>query len=79
MSAKWVITASQFEDRWRQTRERIDALKALWTQEKPSFDGQYVAFDKLWSYPKPVQQPHPPIVLGTLDTPFGRSQVAQAR
>ena len=66
-----------FDDRWRQTRERIDAMKVLWTQEKPSFDGQYVAFDKLWLYPKPLQQPHPPIVLGTLDTPFGRSQVAQ--
>src|SRR5262249_33991300 len=42
-----------------------------------SFAGRFVRFDKLWLYPKPIQKPHPPIVLGTLDTPFGRAQVAK--
>ncbi len=67
----------EFADRWKQATERLDALKALWTQEQPRFEGRFVRFGPLWSYPKPVQQPHPPIVLGTLDTPFGRAQVAQ--
>jgi len=68
----------RFEDRWGETNERIAALKALWTEEQPSFSGQFVRFEKLWSYPKPVQRPHPPILLGTLDTPFGRAQVAKS-
>ena len=67
----------RFEDRWRETAERIEALKVLWREEQPSFAGQFVRFDKLWLHPKPLQRPHPPIVLGTLDTPFGRQQVAR--
>ena len=67
----------RFEDRWAETAERIAALKALWTEEQPSFSGKFVRFDPLWCYPKPIQKPHPPIVLGTLDTPFGRDKVAK--
>ncbi len=67
----------QFEDRWRQTAERLDALKVLWRDERARFAGQFVQFGESWCYPKPLQQPHPPIVLGTLDTPFGRQQVAR--
>jgi probable F420-dependent oxidoreductase len=67
----------QFEDRWKQATERLGALKVLWRDERARFAGQFVRFDELWSYPKPVQQPHPPVVLGTLDTPFGRQQVAK--
>jgi probable F420-dependent oxidoreductase len=67
----------EFADRWSQATERLEALKALWTEEEPRFAGRFVRFDSLWSYPKPLQRPHPPIVLGTLDTPFGRAQVAK--
>jgi len=67
----------EFADRWRQTVERVEALKAIWTQERASFSGEFVRFGPLWSYPKPVQTPHPPVLLGTLDTPFGREQVAR--
>ena len=67
----------EFADRWKQTAERLEAMKTIWTQERANFSGKFVRFDPLWSYPKPVQQPHPPIVLGTLDTPFGREQVAK--
>ncbi len=67
----------EFADRWKQAIERLDALKALWTQEQPRFAGEFVRFGPLWCYPKPLQQPHPPIALGTLDTPFGRAQVAK--
>ena len=45
-------------------REHILAMKALWTEEEASFDGEFVKFEPSWSYPKPVQKPHPPILLG---------------
>jgi probable F420-dependent oxidoreductase len=45
-------------------RERIEAMQAIWTQEEASFAGEHVAFDRIWSYPKPVQRPHPPILVG---------------
>jgi probable F420-dependent oxidoreductase len=67
----------RFEDRWAQLVERLDALKTIWREERPSFAGRFVEFAPLWQWPKPLQQPHPPIVLGTLDTPFGRAQVAR--
>ena len=67
----------EFGDRWKQAIERIEAVKAIWTQERASFSGRYVRFGPMWQYPKPVQKPHPPVVLGTLDTPFGREQVAK--
>jgi probable F420-dependent oxidoreductase len=45
-------------------RERIEAMKAIWTQEEASYHGRYVDFDPIWSQPKPLQQPHPPILIG---------------
>ncbi|NNE12793.1 MAG: TIGR03619 family F420-dependent LLM class oxidoreductase [Ilumatobacter sp.] len=45
-------------------RERILATKALWTEEEASFDGEYVRFGPSVSFPKPAQQPHPPIIMG---------------
>jgi probable F420-dependent oxidoreductase len=45
-------------------RERIEAMKAIWTQDEASYHGRYVNFDAIWSWPKPVQKPHPPVVVG---------------
>ncbi len=45
-------------------RENILATKALWTQEEASFDGEYVSFSPSASFPKPVQEPHPPVIMG---------------
>jgi probable F420-dependent oxidoreductase len=45
-------------------RERIEAMKAIWTSDEAEYHGRYVDFDAIWSWPKPVQQPHPPIVVG---------------
>jgi probable F420-dependent oxidoreductase len=45
-------------------RERILATKALWTEEAASFDGEYVQFSPSASNTKPVQQPHPPVIMG---------------
>jgi probable F420-dependent oxidoreductase len=45
-------------------RERVQAMKAIWTQEEASFSGEHVSFERIWSWPKPLQQPHPPVILG---------------
>jgi probable F420-dependent oxidoreductase len=53
-----------FKARWKVLRERVLAMKAIWTQKEPEFHGEFVRFDKIWADPKPVQQPHPPIIMG---------------
>jgi probable F420-dependent oxidoreductase len=45
-------------------RERVEAMKAIWTQDDAEYHGKHVDFDPIWSWPKPVQKPHPPILLG---------------
>ncbi|MDE2779724.1 MAG: LLM class F420-dependent oxidoreductase [Chloroflexota bacterium] len=55
---------TNFRRRFRLLRERILAMKAIWTEDEAEFHGDYVNFDKIWSYPKPVQKPHPPIFMG---------------
>lgn len=45
-------------------REKIAAIKALWTNDIAGFDGEFVSFLDSWSYPKPAQSPHPPVLLG---------------
>src|SRR4051794_20140363 len=45
-------------------RERVLAIKEIWTQEEASFAGEYVNFERIWSHPKPAQRPHPPIMVG---------------
>jgi hypothetical protein len=40
-------------------------MKEIWTQDEASFNGRFVCFDRIWSWPKPAQQPHPPILLGS--------------
>jgi probable F420-dependent oxidoreductase len=50
--------------RFRVMRERALALRAIWTEEEASFHGEHVHFDRIWSWPKPVQKPHLPIWIG---------------
>ena len=45
-------------------RERVEAMKAIWTQDEASYAGEHVAFDRIWSWPKPAQRPHPPVLVG---------------
>ncbi len=52
-----------FKDRFKATRERIEAMKALWTKEAAAYDGDLVQFEASWQWPKPVQQPHPPLLI----------------
>jgi probable F420-dependent oxidoreductase len=55
---------TDFKKRWRVLRERVLAMKEIWTKEEAEFHGEFVNFDKVWSYPKPAQKPHPPILMG---------------
>jgi probable F420-dependent oxidoreductase len=50
--------------RMRLLRERVDAMKAIWTEDEASYHGEFVDFDRIWSWPKPAQRPHPPILVG---------------
>lgn len=45
-------------------RERVEAIKAIWTEDEPEYHGRHVDFDPIWCWPKPVQDPHPPILVG---------------
>ena len=53
-----------WKTRFRLLRERTLAMKAIWTQPEAEFHGEFVNFDKIWADPKPIQQPHPPILIG---------------
>ncbi|MCZ6472639.1 MAG: LLM class F420-dependent oxidoreductase [SAR324 cluster bacterium] len=57
------IFAVDFPRRWTQTKEHILAMKALWSGEEVEFHGKYVDFPKLWCSPRPLQKPHPPILI----------------
>jgi len=52
------------ESRFKLLRERIEAMKAIWSQEKAEYHGDLVDFDPIFMWPKPVQKPHPPIHVG---------------
>lgn len=55
---------TEFKKRWRVLRERVLAMKEIWTKDEAEFHGEFVRFDKIWSYPKPAQKPHPPVLMG---------------
>lgn len=52
------------KDRWDVVAEKIEAMKLLWTQDTASYHGRHVRFEDSWAWPKPVQQPHPPVLIG---------------
>ena len=54
----------EWSQRFQQLEEQISAIKVIWANEEASFHGDHVHFDPIWSWPKPIQRPHPPIVLG---------------
>jgi probable F420-dependent oxidoreductase len=51
--------------RYRAAEECVEALRRLWSDEESEFHGEFFDFDPVWSFPKPEQQPHPPVLLGT--------------
>ena len=58
------IFGGDFEHRWTQTREALEVMKELWTKDEAEYHGKYYNFPAVKSYPKPAQQPHPPIIIG---------------
>src|SRR6266446_8167301 len=62
------IMGGTFAHRWSQTREAIDAMKQLWTNEAAEYHGTYYDFPLVRSFPRPIQQPHPPIYIGGVAT-----------
>jgi probable F420-dependent oxidoreductase len=66
-----------FEDRGERTNEYIEAIRALWTQEAPHFEGRLVSFAGIDAQPRPIQKPHPPIVIGGHSPPALRRAARQ--
>lgn len=55
---------ADFKNRWKIVREKVLAMQAIWNNEEAEFHGEFVDFDPLWSYPKPVQKGGPPVWIG---------------
>jgi probable F420-dependent oxidoreductase len=55
---------TDFKTRFKLMRERIEAMKEIWARSKPKYAGDMVKFDEMMQWPKPVQKPHPPIIVG---------------
>ena len=66
---------TDFKTRWKVMRERVEAMKVIWQNDEAAYRGDFVRFDALWSYPKPLQKPHPPVLVGGSGAPARRRAV----
>ena len=57
-----------FRTRFKKLKEQVAAIREIWQNDEAEFHGEFVDFDPIWSYPKPVQQPGPPVILGGMST-----------
>lgn len=71
------IMGGDFARRWAQTRESIEVLKKLWTLTEAEHHGEFYNFPPVRSEPKPLQRPHPPVLLGSTTTERALDRVAQ--
>ena len=55
---------TRFETRFRVMEDRVRAMQAIWAEDEAAYEGEFTSFEPSWSWPKPVQKPHPPILLG---------------
>jgi probable F420-dependent oxidoreductase len=55
---------TEFKSRFALMHERVEAMKTIWTKSKPEYHGQFVDFPPMMTWPKPVQKPHPPVIVG---------------
>ena len=55
---------TEFKSRHKRARENVEAMKAIWTKSKAEYHGEFVHFDPMMAWPKPVQKPHPPVIVG---------------
>jgi probable F420-dependent oxidoreductase len=75
--AEFAALGASFVDRGATTDEYIEAIRTLWTEERPHYSGRFVSFAEIDAYPRPVQKPHPPIVVGGMSPPALRRAVRQ--
>jgi probable F420-dependent oxidoreductase len=78
LKAEFDALGIPFEDRGARATDYLAAILALWTQDKPSHEGPFVSFSGIQSQPRPVQKPHPPIVIGGHSPPAFRRAVGRA-
>jgi probable F420-dependent oxidoreductase len=78
LKAEFDALGIPFEDKGARAIEYLAAILALWTQEKPRYEGRFVSFSGIQSQPRPVQKPHPPIVIGGHSEPAFRRAVLHA-
>jgi probable F420-dependent oxidoreductase len=69
LASEFAALGTSFDDRGARMDEYIEAIRALWTQAEPRFEGRFAAFGGIDAQPRPVQKPHPPIVVGGLSPP----------
>ena len=55
---------TDFKSRFKVMQERVEAMRAIWTKSKPEYKGEFVNFPPMMTWPKPVQKPHPPVIVG---------------
>jgi alkanesulfonate monooxygenase SsuD/methylene tetrahydromethanopterin reductase-like flavin-dependent oxidoreductase (luciferase family) len=55
---------TEFKTRFSLMRERIEAMREIWTKSKPEYHGKFVDFPPMMTWPKPVQKPYPPVLVG---------------
>jgi probable F420-dependent oxidoreductase len=77
LQAEFDALGASFANRGARTDEAIEVLRTLWTQEKPRFTGRFWSFAGIQAMPRPVQKPHPPIVVGGQSPPAFRRAVRQ--
>ena len=66
-----------FNQRRALVREKILLMKQLWTEDEASYQGEYIQFDNSWAWPKPMQRPHPPIIMGGAVGPKTAAHIAE--
>lgn len=65
-----------FHDRAQVLREKVLAMKAIWSNDEAVYDGLHVSFEPTWSWPKPNQHPNPPILMGSRASPANFRDIA---
>jgi probable F420-dependent oxidoreductase len=71
------IMGVDFKRRWRHLRESVEALRSLWSRDDAGYEGEIVKFPPVRLYPRPVQKPAPPILLGAHDPKYAMRRVAR--
>ena len=71
------ILGGDFEHRWTHVKENVSVMRALWTEHSPEFHGKYNDFPPIRCYPQPIQNPHPPVLLGAINNPRSLKRVAE--